>query len=108
MATILPNTEAADVAERPSPIAVRVIGEWRTLPRQLTAFRQTGSMRVAESYSRLDGRDIIGKPKTKKSESAIALPRFLAQEPQEYMEMEWERTKASASFRSPSMSSTTP
>ena len=45
---------------------------------------------VTKSYSRLNGRDIIGKPKTKKSERVIALPRFLAQELQEYMEMEWE------------------
>ena len=43
---------------------------------------------VTKSYSRLDGRDIIGPPKTKKSERVIALPRFLAQELQEYMEME--------------------
>lgn len=80
MATIFPNAEAADMAERLSPIAVRVIGEWCTLPRQLTAFRQASSLRVTESYSRLDGRDIIDKPKTKKSERVIALPRFLAQE----------------------------
>lgn len=45
---------------------------------------------VTKSYSRLNGRDIIGKPKTKKSERVIALPRFLAQELQEYMEMERE------------------
>ena len=45
---------------------------------------------VTKSYSRLNGRDIIGKPKTKKSERVIALPRFLAQELREYMEMEWE------------------
>ena len=45
---------------------------------------------VTKSYSRLNGRDIISKPKTKKSERVIALPRFLAQELQEYMEMEWE------------------
>ena len=43
---------------------------------------------MTKSYSRLDGRDIIGPPKTKKSERVIALPRFLAQELQEYMEME--------------------
>ena len=45
---------------------------------------------VTKSCSRLNGRDIIGKPKTKKSERVIALPRFLAQELQEYMEMERE------------------
>ena len=45
---------------------------------------------VTKSYSRLDGRDIIGKPKTKKSERVIAMPRFLSQELQEYIEMEWD------------------
>lgn len=45
---------------------------------------------VTKSYSRLDGKDIIGPPKTKKSERVIALPRFLAQELQEFMEMEYD------------------
>lgn len=90
MATVFPNAEAADMAERLSPIAVQIIGEWCTLPRQLTAFHQTGSLRVTESYNRLDGRDIIDKSKTKKSERVIALPRFLAQELQEYMKTERE------------------
>lgn len=45
---------------------------------------------ITKSYSRLDGRDIIGKPKTEKSERVIAMPKFLAQELQEYIEMEWE------------------
>lgn len=45
---------------------------------------------VTKSYTRLEGRDIIGKPKTKKSERVVAMPRFLSQELEEYMEMEWE------------------
>ena len=45
---------------------------------------------VSKSYARLNGKDIIGPPKTKKSERMIALPRFLAQELQEYMEMEYD------------------
>ena len=45
---------------------------------------------MSKSYTRLNGRDIIGKPKTKKSERVVAMPRFLAQELEEYIEMEWE------------------
>ena len=45
---------------------------------------------MTKSYSRLDGRDTIGKPKTKKSERVIAMQKFLTQELQEYIEMEWE------------------
>lgn len=45
---------------------------------------------VTKSYSRLDGKDIVGPLKTKKSERVIVLPRFLAQELQEYMEMEYD------------------
>ncbi len=57
-------------------------------PRDVDTAKRTIS--VTKSYARLNGRDIIGKPKTKKSERVVAMPRFLAQELEEFMEMEWE------------------
>ena len=56
-------------------------------PRDVDTANRTVS--VSKSYTRLNGRDIIGKPKTKKSERVVAMPRFLAQELEEYIEMEW-------------------
>lgn len=44
-------------------------------------------LRISKSYQRLQGRDVITPPKTEKSKRTIALPDFLAEEVEEYIEL---------------------
>ena len=45
---------------------------------------------INKSYQRLNGRDVITTPKTKKSNRTIKLPKFLCEEMQEYIGMRYE------------------
>ena len=45
---------------------------------------------INKSYQRLNGRDVITTPKTKKSNRTIKLPKFLCEEMQEYIGMLYE------------------
>lgn len=42
---------------------------------------------INKSYQRLNGRDLITTPKTEKSNRVISMPRFLAEEMQDYLKM---------------------
>ena len=45
------------------------------------------TIRICKSYQRLEGKDVITTPKTKKSNRTIKLPKFLAEEMKVYFEM---------------------
>lgn len=45
---------------------------------------------INKSYQRLNGRDVITTPKTKKSNRTIKMPKFLCEEMQEYIGMLYE------------------
>lgn len=45
-----------------------------------------GTVNINKSYQRIDGRDVITPPKTEKSKRVIAMPKFLTEEIQEYLE----------------------
>lgn len=45
------------------------------------------TVRICKSYQRLEGKDVITTPKTKKSNRTIKLPNFLAEKMQVYFEM---------------------
>ena len=45
------------------------------------------TVRICKSYQRLEGKDVITTPKTKKSNRTIKMPKFLAEEMQVYFEM---------------------
>lgn len=45
------------------------------------------TVRINKSYQRLEGKDLITTPKTPKSNRVIKLPKFLAEEIQEYISM---------------------
>ncbi len=45
------------------------------------------TVRICKSYQRLEGKDVITTPKTKKSNRTIKLPKFLAEEMKVYFEM---------------------
>ena len=42
---------------------------------------------INKSYQRLNGRDLITTPKTEKSNRTITIPKFLAEEIQDYLKM---------------------
>lgn len=42
---------------------------------------------INKSYQRLNGRDVITTPKTEKSNRTITIPKFLAEEMQDYLKM---------------------
>ena len=48
------------------------------------------TLTINKSYQRLNGRDVITTPKTKKSNRVIKMPRFLCEEMQEYIGMLYE------------------
>ena len=48
------------------------------------------TLRINKSYQRLNGRDVITTPKTKKSNRTIKMPKFLCEEMQEYIGMLYE------------------
>lgn len=49
---------------------------------------EANTLSVTKSYQRLKGRDVITDPKTPKSVRSVALPRFVADEMREYIELE--------------------
>lgn len=46
---------------------------------------ERGTLTVAESYQRIDGRDVLTDPKTPKSKRVIAMPRFYAEEMEAFL-----------------------
>ena len=48
---------------------------------------KTMTVRINKSYQRLNGKDVITTPKTKKSNRIVKMPEFLAEEMQECMKM---------------------
>lgn len=57
-------------------------------PKDFDFEKQT--LTINKSYQRLNGRDVITSPKTKKSNRVIKMPRFLCEEMQEYIGMLYE------------------
>ena len=57
-------------------------------PKDFDFEKQT--LTINKSYQRLNGRDVITTPKTKKSNRVIKMPRFLCEEMQEYIGMLYE------------------
>ncbi len=51
---------------------------------------ESGTVSINKSYQRLNGRDVITTPKTKKSNRVIKMPKFLCEEMQEYIGMLYE------------------
>lgn len=45
---------------------------------------------ISKSYQRISGRDVITTPKTEKSNRTITMPRFLVEEIQEYLAMQYD------------------
>ena len=48
---------------------------------------EAGTVKISKSYQRLNGRDVITSPKTKKSNRTIKMPQFLCEEMQECISM---------------------
>ena len=48
---------------------------------------EKGTLRINKSYQRIDKRDVITPPKTKKSNRIIKMPEFLCEEVKEYLNM---------------------
>ena len=48
---------------------------------------EKGTVKISKSYQRLNGRDVITSPKTKKSNRTIKMPQFLCEEMQECISM---------------------
>ena len=57
-------------------------------PKDIDFEKQT--LTINKSYQRLNGRDVITTPKTKKSNRVIKMPKFLCEEMQEYIGMLYE------------------
>ena len=57
-------------------------------PKDFDFEKQT--LTINKSYQRLNGRDVITTPKTKKSNRVIKMPKFLCEEMQEYIDMLYE------------------
>lgn len=53
---------------------------------------KTMTVRINKSYQRLNGKDVITTPKTKKSNRIVKMPEFLAEEMQECMKMYYSLT----------------
>ena len=65
------------------------VGELLALtPKDFDFEKQT--LTINKSYQRLNGKDVITTPKTKKSNRIIKMPKFLCEEMQEYMGMLYE------------------
>ena len=58
----------------------------------------TGTLRINKSYQRLNGRDLITEPKTKKSNRVIKIPHFLMEEMQTYFETLYQQKKTDPIF----------
>ena len=48
---------------------------------------EKGTLTISKSYQRLEGKDIITSPKTKKSNRVIVMPDFLVEEIKDYLKM---------------------
>ena len=48
---------------------------------------EKNTVSISKTYNRLNGRDLITPPKTEKSNRVIAMPKFLAEEMQDYLKM---------------------
>ena len=51
---------------------------------------QKRTVTISKSYQRISGRDVITTPKTEKSNRTITMPRFLVEEIQEYLTMQYD------------------
>lgn len=51
---------------------------------------QKRAVTISKSYQRISGRDVITTPKTEKSNRTITMPRFLVEEIQEYLAMQYD------------------
>lgn len=60
---------------------------------------EKNTVRINKSYQRLQGRDYITSPKTAKSNRTIKLPKFLAEEMQEYFAMLYDQTPTDRIFQ---------
>ena len=59
---------------------------------------EKNTVRINKSYQRLQGKDVITSPKTPKSNRTIKLPKFLAEEMQEYFAMLYDQTQTDRIF----------
>ena len=59
---------------------------------------EKNTVRINKSYQRLQGQDVITTPKTPKSNRTIKLPKFLAEEMQEYFAMLYDQTSTARIF----------
>ena len=59
---------------------------------------EKNTVRINKSYQRLQGKDVITTPKTPKSNRTIKLPKFLAEEMQEYFAMLYDQTPTDRIF----------
>ena len=59
---------------------------------------EKNTVRINKSYQRLQGQDVITTPKTSKSNRTIKLPKFLAEEMQEYFAMLYDQTPTDRIF----------
>ena len=60
---------------------------------------EKNTVRINKSYQRLQGQDYITSPKTVKSNRTIKLPKFLAEEMQEYFAMLYDQTPTDRIFQ---------
>ncbi len=56
---------------------------WRLTPADFDFDKET--VTINKSYQRLQGKDVITTPKTKKSNRTIKMPKFLCEEMQDYL-----------------------
>ena len=73
------------------------LGELLTLTAEDFDFEKN-TVRINKSYQRLQGKDVITTPKTPKSNRTIKLPKFLAEEMQEYFAMLYDQTPTDRIF----------
>ena len=59
---------------------------------------EKNTVRINKSYQRLQGQDVITTPKTPKNNRTIKLPKFLAEEMQEYFAMLYDQTPTDRIF----------
>lgn len=65
-------------------------------PEDMDFTKQT--LRINKSYQRIDKRDVITTPKTKKSIRTIKMPDFLCEEMQDYLKMQYSITESDRLF----------
>lgn len=84
------------VMEKPAMFAMFEVLYWTGIRvRELLALTpedfdfENRTMRINKSYQRLKGHDVIADPKTSKSVRVVKLPKFLAEEVEDYMRNNW-------------------